>query len=130
VQMVADLDQKAKFDGEAVIRLLNLPPNASAPEQKVKAGDSKVTFDVKADAKTPTGQHNAVFCQLVVMKDGEPIVHNIGQGGVLRVDAPPPPKPDAPKAQPAQAQAKAEAKPSEKPLSRLEKLRLEAAQKK
>lgn len=121
VPMVVNLDHKAPFEGEAVIRLLNLPPNASAPEQKVKAGDAKVTFEVQTGAKTPPGQHNAVFCQLVVTKEGEPIVHNIGQGGVLRVDVPPPPKADAPP-KPAEAAAKP-AQPTEKPLSRLEQLR-------
>lgn len=122
VQMTASFAQKTKFEGKAVARLLNLPPNASAKEVEISAADAKATFDVTTDAKTPTGQHNAVFCQVTVMKDGEPVVHNIGQGGVLRVDAPPPPKADAPPVQTAAAPPPA---PMDKPLSRLEQLRLE-----
>jgi hypothetical protein len=63
------------------------------------------------------------------MKDGEPVVHNLGRGGVLRVDKPAEPKKgEAPK--PVVAQAHAAAAPAAKPLSRLEKLRLDADQKK
>jgi len=79
---------------------------------------------VTTASNTPVGQHGSLFCQAVVMKDGEPIIHNLARGGVLRVDAPPQPKKgEAPKPQVAQAKPQ---QPSAKPLSRLEKLRLEA----
>jgi len=73
------------------------------------------------------GQHGTLFCQLTVMQDGEPVIHNIGRGGVLRVDAPPAAKKGevakavAPKAPPSGQPVK--------PLSRLEKLRQDAQQK-
>ena len=80
-------------------------------------------------ANTPVGQHGSLFCQVTVMKDGEPILHNLARGGVLRVDPPPPPKKgETPKPQVAQAQAPAA--PTAKPLSRLEKLRQDADAKK
>jgi hypothetical protein len=55
----------------------------------------------------------------------------VGGGGVLRIDAPPPPKPAAPAAPPAAAPAApapepVKTAPPPKPLSRLEKLRLDA----
>jgi len=59
------------------------------------------------------------------MKEGQPIVHRVGMGGMLRVD----PKPkEAPAAKPTGSKVVASNnKPaSEKPLSRLEQLRLEA----
>jgi len=63
-----------------------------------------------------------------IKKDGEPILHSLGGGGCLRID---PPKPaPAPTQVAAAAPAPAAAppptaKPPEKPLTRLEKLRLE-----
>jgi hypothetical protein len=65
---------------------------------------------------------------VIIKKDGEPIVHNVGGGGVLRIDAPPPPKANSPAptvAQAAPAPEAAKAAPP-KPMSRLEKLRAEA----
>jgi hypothetical protein len=90
---------------------------------EITAADKSIVFNVAAAAKTPVGQHNALFCVVTIVKDGEPIVHNIGQGGVLRVDAPPPAQTAAAVAPPTTAPAK-----TEKPLSRLDKLRLEAKQ--
>jgi hypothetical protein len=120
--VLINLDQKTPFDGKAKVKLVGLPPNATtAPELEITAADKSVVFDVAAAAKTPVGQHNTLFCVVTVMKDGEPIVHNIGQGGVLRVDPPSP-------AQTAAAVAAPTTKPTTKPLSRLEKLRLEAKQ--
>jgi hypothetical protein len=93
-----------------------------------------VTFNAALARDAPVGQHKSLFCQVIVMKDGEPIVHNIGGGGVLRIDEPLAPKPNAPAPPPAPvaqaapaALAAAPAAPP-KPLSRLEKLRLEASE--
>ena len=47
------------------------------------------------DKTSPAGQHKNIFCQVVAMKDGEPVVHNVG-GTELRIDVPLPPKADAP----------------------------------
>ena len=83
-------------------------------------------FNVTTNPKTPVGQHGTLFCQLTVMQDGQPVIHNLGRGGVLRIDPPPlAKKGEAPKA----AVAQKPQAPTAKPLSRLEKLRLEAQQK-
>ena len=42
------------------------------------------------------GKHANLFCQVIITKDGHPIPHNVGQGGTLRIDPPPP----APKKKP------------------------------
>lgn len=124
VSVVAQIEQNTKFDGPATVKLLGLPPNASAPDVQVTSGDKQVAFNVTTATNTPVGQHGSLFCQAVVMKDGEPIVHNLGRGGILRVDAPPAPKKGE---QPKQAVAQAKPRqPSATPLSRLERLRLEA----
>jgi hypothetical protein len=122
--VLAKIDQKTKFDGPVTVKLLGLPPNATAPDAQVTSSDQQIVFNVMTANNTPVGQHGSLFCQAGVMKDGEPIIHNLARGGVLRVDAPPPPKKgEAPQPQVAQAKPQQSAA---KPLSRLEKLRLEA----
>jgi hypothetical protein len=107
------------------VKLVGLPANATAEDVEISASDKSVSFDVKAGEKTPVGQHNALMCVVTVTKDGEPIVHNLAQGGVLRIDPPNPAKAaQVAAAAPATAPATAPAKP----LSRLDTLRLEAQQ--
>jgi len=129
--VVVHLENKTKFDGKAEIKLLGLPRNATASDMQISADDKQVVFNVNTAADTPVGQHGSLFCQVTVMKNGEPVVHSLGRGGVLRVDAPPPPKKgEPPKPAVAQAAPQPAAAPEAKPLSRLEKLRLDAEQKK
>lgn len=125
-QMVVKLDQKVPFDGQAKIELLGLPSEATAAEKQISKDDKQVIFDIKTTGKTPAGNHNGLLCKVTVTKDGEPIAHNVGQGGILRVDAAKvKPKEDG---KPAAAAAKP-ADPNAPPLSRLEKLRQEAEKK-
>ena len=80
-------------------------------------------FHLKTDLKTPPGESKGLFCQAVIMKDGEPIVHNLGTGR-LRVDAPlPARKPILPASGTKAASVVTVKADSGKPLSRLEKLR-------
>ena len=66
---------------------------------------------------------------MVVTENGQPIVHKLGQGGVLRVDKPAPaPAPKKDDKKPVPAVAKKDTPPSAKPLSRLEQLRQRAQQ--
>lgn len=131
-QLLVNIENKTPFDGKAKVQLVGFPPNATGnPDTlEIAAADKSVTFNVNTTDKTPVGQHNSLLCIVTVVKDGEPVVHNLGRGGVLRVDAPPPAPPPA-AAAPAAAPAPAAppAPPTEKPLSRLEKLRQEAAAK-
>ena len=93
---------------------------------------TELVFHLKTDKASPAGEPQNLFCQVVVTQDGEPIVHNLGTGQ-LRVDAPLPPKPNArppppppPVAAAAARQARRAGPAAEKPLTRLEKLRLES----
>ncbi|HXE51463.1 MAG TPA: hypothetical protein VN541_00520, partial [Tepidisphaeraceae bacterium] len=123
--VVCHIEQNKKFDGKAEVKLLGLPPGAAAPDMQVTSADKELVFNVTTDAKTPAGQHGTLLCQVTVMANGEPIIHNLARGGMLRVDPPAQPKTgEAPK--PAVAKA---SNPAAKPLSRLEKLRLEAGEK-
>ncbi len=117
-QVLCNLDQKTPFDGNAKVQLLGLPPNCTTTEKEVTAKDDKVLFDVNTTDKSPTGQHNSLFCAITVMKNGEPITQTIAGGGVLRIDKPS-----------AAASAVAKAPQSKGPVSRLEKLRQDQAAK-
>jgi hypothetical protein len=97
-------------------------PTDGTPKE-IAATDTEVIFDVATNEKSPVGQHKSLFCQVTMQQSGEAVVQTIAGGGVLRIDAPSPSKPAA---APPVAAAE-QAKPS-KPISRLEKLRLEQAQ--
>lgn len=136
--VLCKIQQLQPFDGEAQVQLTGLPPKVTIEKNPlpITKASADVTFNAALAADAPVGQHKSLFCQVIVMKDGEPIVHNVGGGGVLRIDEPAAPKPNAPAPPPAAAAAApaapvaapvAAAAPP-KPLSRLEKLRLEASQ--
>jgi hypothetical protein len=118
-QVLCTLDAKTPFEGAATVRLLGLPANCTAAEKQITAKDDKVLFDVDTTEKSPPGQHKSLVAVLTVMKGGEPITQTIAGGGVLRID-----KPSA-----APSASVAKATPSKGPVSRLEKLRQEQAEK-
>ena len=135
--VLCKIQQLQPFDGEAQVQLVGLPPKVTIEKNPlpITKASADVTFNATLASDAPVGQHKSLFCQIIVMKDGEPIVHNVGGGGVLRIDEPPAPKPNAPAPPPpvavaavAPAPAPVVAAAPPKPLSRLEKLRLEAAE--
>ncbi len=125
--MAVTVAKNVDFAGEAQVTLVGLPNKVTTDVKTITKDTTDLTFHVKTDPTSPVGKHAALFCQVVVTRDGEPITHNIGTGS-LQIDAPLPPKPDAPAA-PAPAAAAKPAEAPAKPLSRLEKLRLEAKRK-
>ncbi|MHA3772052.1 PPC domain-containing protein [Verrucomicrobiota bacterium sgz303538] len=80
------LDNKIPFEGKAKVALMGLPPGCTADEQEVTKDDKDVKFTVKSSATSPAGQHRQLFCQFKLTKDGEEMVNNFAQGGILRVD--------------------------------------------
>lgn len=86
--VVCKMTQNVPFEGKAKVQLLGLPNKTSAPEMEITAADKEVRFAVATDAASPVGQHKGLFCQVTFDKDGEPLVENTGQGGVLRIDKP------------------------------------------
>ncbi|MAS95098.1 MAG: peptidase [Verrucomicrobiales bacterium] len=125
VDVLADVSNLREFPGQADVQLFGLPAHATAPVLKADQKAEKVTFPVEVSEKTPTGQHKNLFCTVTVYKEGEPIVHRVASGGVFRVD----PKPKEVAAAPKKEEKKvAKNEKKEKPLSRLEQLRLEAKQ--
>ena len=87
-KIVCKLEQKSKFDGKAKVELRGLPAGVTAnpASKEITASDTEVSFDVTTSAKSPPGQHKNLLCQVTIMKDGEPVIQNVGQGGILRID--------------------------------------------
>ena len=98
-----------------------IPANTTAEPKEVTASDARVVFDVVTTAKTNPGQTTGLFVQGTLQVEGDEIAENFAKGGVIRVD--PPKAQDAGKKAVAVKQA-----PSDKPLSRLDKLREEQAE--
>lgn len=113
------------FEGKAKVHLVGLPNQVTAPDLDLTKDTKELVFKVTVGPGSPAGQHRNLFCQVVVVQNGEPIVHNVG-GTELRIDVPLPkaaPKPAAP--QPVAAKPAAPQPAAPKRLSRLEQLRLE-----
>jgi hypothetical protein len=123
--MVVTVETPKTYEGEAEVQLLGLPNKVTAEPMKLTKDLKELVFKLKADPEASPGMNKNVFCQITIVQDGEPIQHNLGSG-VLRVDKPLPPKPNA---APVAAAEKKPAAPATKPLSRLEQLRLEQKQK-
>lgn len=124
------IQHSTPFEGPAKVRLIGLPHMVTAPEADITKDTKELAFKIKTDKASPAGQHKNLFCQVVVTHNGEPVLHNVGSGE-LRIDVPPPPKPNQPPPGPMPVAQKPPEpqKPPEKRLTRLEKLRLEQQEK-
>jgi len=126
VSFLAQITNNVEFTGKAKAVLVGLPAEAVCPEIEITKDSTEAVFNVSTTAKTPAGRHKAIYVNLIVMKDGEPVSHTFGPGEI-RVDAPLPPKvakPAPAAAAPKPAPVAVVAKPAApKVLSRLEMLR-------
>ena len=121
--VVCKVEYPGNFTGNATAELMGLPHGAKTPPVSFPHGQAEVHFPVEIAADAAVGKHTALFCRVTVPENGAAILHQVGQGGTLRIDKP------AANAPPPQPVAKAEetpavpSVPAEKPLSRLEQLR-------
>ncbi len=122
VDLPVKINKLVDFPGEAKVKLIGLPNKVTTEPVTITKESTDVVFHVKTDPTSPPGDTKSLFCEVVVMRDGEPIVHNLGTGR-LRIDTPLPQKKKT--ATPTGAKPALASAPS-KPLSRLEKLRLES----
>lgn len=122
-QIYCKINKIADFEGEATARLFGTPAGIVVAPQKFTKDTPELTFTATTTPKTPVGKHRNVFCQIVITKNGEPIV---SRAGVVELQITRPIVKKKPPAKPAQtkpvAKKTAPAK-KEKPLSRLEQLR-------
>ena len=125
-QMLCNLSVKRPFEGKAKLELRGLPAFSTTEPIEFDANSSEIQFPIKVEDKARAGITKNLFCFAKVPFNGKLITHTVGQGGQIRLDNPPP-KPKAPKpsivskTKPTPKVAK-----KEKPLSRLEQLRLAA----
>ncbi|NOX54513.1 MAG: hypothetical protein GXP27_08750 [Planctomycetes bacterium] len=126
-EIVCQVTHHRPFEGQAKVKLLGLPAKATTVELELTHDTQELVFPVKTAKDTPAGNHKNIFCQVVIVQNGEPITHSRVGGTELRVDKPLPPKTKAP-AQPKPVAKRPAKKQPAKPvrLSRLQQLRLQA----
>lgn len=124
-QIIVGLSAKREFPGEATVELLGMPAGVTTEPIKVNKDAEKAVFNVKVAQDAKDGKHKSIVARITVTENEEPIVQTNGNIE-LRVDKPLPPK-VTPAAKPKDEAKKEEApKPApERPLSRLEQLRLQ-----
>ena len=120
--LVAKIEKNKPFDGPATVELLGLPNEVTSQVQQITKDSTEIVFPIATTANSPPGLHKTLLCRAVVTSQGEPITHLLG-GGELRIQKPPPPK--AAPAKPVPTPQPQPQPPAQKPLSRLEQLRLE-----
>jgi hypothetical protein len=122
--MICKVDYTTAFTGNATAELLGLPHGAKTQPVPFPHGQAEVHFPIEIAGDATVGKHTALFCRVTIPENGQTILHQVGQGGTLRIDkpaanAPPPAAPVVAKTDTPAAPAP----PAEKPLSRLEQLR-------
>jgi hypothetical protein len=127
--LLVKVDVTTPFEGDATAELIGLPHGVTSTPLTFNKEAKEITFSLAVAADATVGKHQSLFCKVLVPFNGQKILHQLANGGALRIDAPlviAAAKPaEAPKAAaPAAATAAAPAAaPAEKPLSRLEQLR-------
>jgi len=114
------------FADKATVKLVGLPAKTSTVEKEITKDDAEIVFPITTDPASPVGETKNLFCQITVIENGEPIVHNIGSGR-LRINKPAPVVVAKPKTEEKPVEKKPET-PKPKVLSRLEQLRLQQEQ--
>ena len=123
VDLGVTINKAVDFPGEAKVTLVGLPNKVTTEPLTITKDSTDMVFHIKTDTTSPAGEIKNLFCQVVITQNGEPITHRLGTGK-LRIDKPlPAAKTVQGKGKPAQASKEVA---SSKPLSRLEKLRLES----
>jgi len=131
IPMFVKVTKRKDFEGEAVATLYGLPANTTAEPIKVTKDTAEFSFTIKAAANAPAGNNQNLFAQILILENGDTVIHNLGTGR-LRIDTPPPPKPNEPAPMPAatpEPMPMPVAAAPPKPLSRLEMLRLQQKEK-
>jgi hypothetical protein len=126
--MVAKLESLQPFEGEALASLVGMPETIPVESAKITKETKEVAFKVKTNDKSPIGKQGNLFVRVDVPVVGGTTTHRIALRSTLRIDAPRKVAPQP--AVVADNKPKKEAQPAApKPLSRLEQLRMEAADK-
>jgi hypothetical protein len=123
--LLVKLQHLTPFNGKAKLRLLGLPFKVATTEQEFTKDTREVLFKLTTDRTSPAGLHRNLFCQVLITKNGEPVLANTGYSE-LRIDVPIVKTTPSPKPVPtAVAQKPPPNQPPPRRLTRLEKLRQE-----
>lgn len=125
--VVVGLAAKREFAGEATIELLGLPAGVTSEPVKINKDAEEAIFKVKVAADAKDGKHTSIVARATLVENGEPIIQTNGNIE-LRIDKPLPEKVAVEK--PKEVKKEAPKPVAEKPLSRLEQLRLAKEQQK
>jgi hypothetical protein len=74
--------------GKVKARLLNLPPRVTAKEVEIDGSAKELAFPISIAADGPLALHGQLVAELTIVKDGQAVVHYVGRGGSLKIDAP------------------------------------------
>jgi len=79
-EILVDVEPVRDFQGEALIKVVGLPPKTTIGEVKIKPGMEQFKIPVKAEETAPVGQHKNLFCDMVLTVNGKPVVQRAGMG--------------------------------------------------
>jgi hypothetical protein len=127
-ELLCKITVSKPFEGTGKIHVVGLPHNVKAPVLDITKDTKEVVVKLTTQKDSPPGNHQGIFAQVYIPEKGEQILHQVG-GTALRIDPPPPPKANQPTKVAATPPPAAPPAKVEKKLSRLEKLRLEQAEK-
>jgi hypothetical protein len=129
-QILARLTVDRTFPGKARAQLLGLPAKVTSEPLEFTADTEELIFQVVTASDSPAGQHKNILCQVAIEQNGELITLTAGTTE-LQIDKPlPAPATPTPTPSPAAVPVGEASAPKAKPLSRLEKLRKAAADRK
>ena len=125
--MSGKVEVQHEFAGNATAELIGLPAGVTTPPVQFNKDQTELNFPLTVAADAPVGKHNNVFCRVTIPENNATILHQVAQGGTLRIDKPTTPPPAVAKAAPEPPKPADPAAPQPKPLSRLEQLRQQSA---
>jgi hypothetical protein len=125
--MSGKVEVQHEFAGNATAELVGLPAGVTTPPVQFNKDQTELSFPLTVAADAPVGKHNNVFCRITIPENNSTILHQVAQGGTLRIDKPTTPPPAVAQAAPDPPKPVDPAAPAPKPLSRLEQLRQQTA---
>ena len=94
-QLFVKLANTKAFEGNATVKLIGLPVKVTTIDLTIAKDTKEIAFPIKTEPTAAAGIYRNLFCQVTIIENGEPVVHNIG-ATELRIDMPLPPKKDQP----------------------------------
>ena len=81
------IGQLVPFEGKAKVRLLGLPVKVMTKDAEITKDTKEISFELTTDKTSPAGTHRNLFCEVSLIRNGEPVVAGSGYSE-LRIDVP------------------------------------------